>query len=354
MAAKITAVQDLTPGNVLADAVISVDGKILLAQDVLLTPRHIALLNSWDVQKVFIKTDQEETAPLSQETKAQNIDHQSIQEYNHLITDTEKTFDIIKRRKRIPAVHLQDTAGSIQSFITNHGLTAINYLLASNSRLADLITQHSITVASFAGIIARQLRWSEDDVKGVALAGLLHDVGSLITEKNDQAADAFHIVETAMLLKNTPNLTNDVILGIVQHREHIDGSGIPTKASGADIHPYAKIIAVCDTFHRHSLSSEYANPFPALKILADEMFGKLDPFICQAFISRVMDGLMNNTILLSDGQEAEIVYFHPSGSYLPVIKTTSDQIIDLSKNRNMLIHRVISLDDTSQSLKDFQ
>jgi HD-GYP domain-containing protein (c-di-GMP phosphodiesterase class II) len=368
MAAKMVAVTELIPGNILADSVMSFSGKTLLGKEVVLTPRHISLLISWDVQNVFIKTDDEQPeAQPSQETVSKEVSkevsetssdevideeyQQFVQEYHSIVTDITQTFDIIKRRNRIPVLHLQDTAGNIHTFITNNGATAINYLLASNYKITDFITHHSITVAFFAGIIARQLKWNEDDIKGVALAGLLHDVGNLAAGKTDSKTDHAHIAETAALLKNTPGITNDVILGIVQHRECIDGSGFPTGASSAKIHPYAKVIAVCDTFHNQSYTNEHANPFPALNVLANEMFGKLDPSVCHTFISRVRDSLLHNKILLSDGQEAEIIYFHPNGSHLPVIRTTDNQIIDLSKHSNKMIHRVMSLSSPSKSLK---
>jgi len=353
MSSRMVAVKEVTPGNILADTVLSFSGKILLSKDVILTPRHISLLISWNVQNVFIKTEEEQpvTQP-SQEAVIMEEYQQFIQEYQSIVTDITRTFDIIKRRNKIPVLHLQDTAGNIYSFITDNGSAAINYLLANNCQITDFVTQHSITVASFAGIIARQLKWCEVDIKGVALAGLLHDVGSLVAKKVDRTSDHSCIAEAAALLKNTLGLTNEVILGIIQHREYNDGSGFPIGADSTIIHPYAKVIAICDTFHKQSYIAEHANPFSALNILANEMFGKLDPAMCHAFINRVRDSVLNTKIVFSDGQEAEIIYFHPNGSHLPVIRTTDNQIIDLSKHYDdKMMHRVVSLGSPSMPLK---
>jgi len=121
----------------------------------------------------------------------------------------------------------------------------------------------------------------------------------------------------------------------------MDGSGYPSGVNGLKIHPYAKIIAVADMFHSKAYTTEYANPFPVLDVLANEMFGKLDPSVCHTFISRVRDSLLNNKMLLTDGQEAEIIYFHPNGSSLPVVRTADSQIIDLSERGGSLISRIV-------------
>lgn len=70
------------------------------------------------------------------------------------------------------------------------------------------------------------------------------------------------------------------------------------------------------------------------------MCGKLDPVICNVFISRFQDDLLQNKIILADGQEAEIVYFRPNGSSMPVVKTMDNQIIDLSRQGFAAIHRM--------------
>lgn len=348
MASRLAVVKELIPGSILSDTVLSLSGKVLLSKDVVLTHRHISLLISWDVQNVFIEANEEQPVEqLSQESEAAqealDEEYQQIVQALHSFTnDIEHTFDIIKRRNKIPIIHLQETAGSIHSFISGNGAAAINYLLGNNYQITDLITHHSLAVASFAGILARQIKWSEDDTKGVMLAGLLHDVGKLTAEKTDGITSRALIANTAALLKQTPGLSREVILGIIQHREYNDGSGLPTGANSAAIHPYAKLIAVCDTFHDQMFAKEQADPFLALNTLVYDMFGKLDPTMCQAFIRRVRDSLLCSKIILSDGEEAEIIYFPPNDSFLPVIKTTDNRIIDLSKEKHKKIHRVVS------------
>lgn len=350
MAAKMVAVKDLTPGCILGDTVLSAAGKVLLGKDVVLTPRHISLLNTWDVQNVFINIEGEESpAGVAEEAAPQmdTIDSEEYQqftkEYRSVVTNTAQTFDFIRKQKIIPVPHLKDTAGSIHSSIVSKGSAAMNYLLVSDAKLADFITRHSVMVAYLSGIIARELKWSEEDIRGVTLSGLLHDVGNLEAEKGEHLRNRAHIAEAAALIKKIKGLPIQVILGVIQHRECIDGSGFPTGVGEQRIHPYAKVIAVADIFHAQAYGDERPNPFPVLDLLAHEMFGKLDPSVCHTFISRARDSLLNNKIILSNGQEAEVIYFHPNGSSLPVVKTADDQIIDLAERGAAAIRRIVSL-----------
>lgn len=353
MAAQMIAVKDLTPGSVLADAVLSVSGKVLLNKDVVLTPRHISLLNTWEVQSVFVQVAGEEAAqPPAEAVEAPAPVHDRInsreylvftKEYDSIVNHTARTFDFIRKQQIIPVPHLKEAAGSIHNSIASKGPAAMSYLLVGNHQFADFITRHSVMVAFFAGVIAREMKWSDEDVRGVTLAGLLHDVGNLAADKDDHSRNRTHIAEAAALIKKIKGLSIQVIMGIIQHRECIDGSGFPTGVRDQRIHPYAKIISVADAFHTQAYTDEYANPFPVLDLLTHDMFGKFDPSVCHTFISRVRDSLLNNKILLSSGQEAEVIYFHPNGSCLPVVRTTENEIIDIAQRGATMIRHIVPL-----------
>ena len=347
MAMKMVKVTEVTPGCILGDAVLSGNGKVLLGKDVVLTSRGIALLNAWDVQCVYIHHSEEasiDLPPLESVEKGPYEESQKFfQEYDTIITNTVQSFEFIRKQKFIPVPHLKNAAASIHSSIVKNGGVVTNKLLVSDYRVADYISRHSVMVSFWAGIIASHMKWKEEDIRGVTLAGLLHEVGTLLVDKVEGASQSpAYIAEAATLLKESKGLTGEVILGVIQHRECIDGSGFPTRVNGLKIHPYAKVIAVADVFHSQAYTSEYSNPFPVLDMLAKEMFGKLDPSVCHTFINRVRDSLLHNKIRLSDGREAEVIFFNPTGSSLPIVKTVDNQIVDLSQHRGLTISQIIA------------
>lgn len=352
MTAKMIAVKDLTPGSVLADAVLSLKGKVLLGKDITLTAKHISLLDAWDIHNVFIQGEQEQ--PPSEKTSEESAKEvastekfseyvQFMQAYDSVVASTDQTFNFIRKQKMLPVTHLSNTAGAIHSSIATNSFKIMNYLLINGCGLADYICRHSVSVAYFSGIIARQMKWKTEDVERVALAGLLHDVGNLVADEVCDPRSQANIAEAARLLRRTNGLPSEVILGIIQHRESVHNSGRIAGENGSKIHPYARIIGVADYFYNMSYGNNSANPFPVMDMLADEMFRTLDPDVCQMFISRVRDSLLNNTVLLSDGQEAELIFFNPAKYSLPVVKTTDNRIIDLSRCHDLKIQRVVPL-----------
>ncbi|WP_378955162.1 HD-GYP domain-containing protein [Pelosinus sp. sgz500959] len=340
---KIVAVKELIEGNITSDAVHSISGKVLLGKDTVLTSRHISLLDTWDIQSVFIHTDTEETdtssleiPPLSQPTEYL----QFVQEYDSIVTDTAQSFDMIRKQMMIPVSHLKNTAGNIFSSVSNNKFEVMNHLLISDHKLADFIPRHSVMVAYFAGIIARQMKWNEDDISEVVFASLLHDIGSLATNKTTVPHAQANMSETGRLLRETKGLSSKVLLGIMQHRERSNGSGFPNGTPGSKIHPYAKIIAVADLFHNLAYNDEHANPFPILDVLTREMYINFDPDVCQHLIDRVRDSLLFNKIILSSGQEAEIVFFNRENYCSPIVRTEDGQIVDLSQRCDLKISRL--------------
>lgn len=334
---NIVAVNELWVGNILAESVNSIDGKVLLGKGIILTGKHITLLRSWEIQSVSIDGGEAGTFE-----KDHSIEYfQFVQAYDLIVNNTVQSFDIIKKKRIIPISNLQDTAADIYSAIIHNNFKIMKYLFIDDNKVIDFISRHSVMVAYFAGIIARQMKWSEQDIVGVTLASLLHDVGNLVVDKVHDSRKQAHIAETAALLKSVKGLSSQVILGIVQHRESMDSSGFPTGVHGSEIHPYARVIAVADIFHNLAYTDDYTNPFPILDMLSREMHVKFDTDVCQNFILRVRDSLLLNRILLSNGQEAEVIFFYPHSYSLPVVKTVDNQIIDLSKEGNLTIKKIV-------------
>lgn len=351
--AKMVAVEQLVPGDILSDAVLSMSGKVLLGKDIELTARHISLLNTWDIKNVFVdmlpEAEPAAVEPISAEQEmmgAGDVEYTMskeyamfAQQYDGIVTNTVQSFDIIRQQRIIPVAHLKNTAGGIYSSIDSNGLEMMNYLLAEDEQIADVISRHAVMVAYFSSIIARQLKWEEKDIVGVALASLLHDIGDLVTSDSKRQ---LHLAETAGLLKTAVGVPAEVILGIIQHRERVNGSGVPKGSKGEAIHPYAKVIAVADIFHNSAYSLRGSNPFPVLDQLTQEMYGKFDTGICQQFIARIKDSLLLNRIVLSDGRKAEIIFFNRSSYTLPVVRVGENEIIDLAKHPELSILQILA------------
>lgn len=130
-------------------------------------------------------------------------------------------------------------------------------LLAGTMRIRDVYTaDHQEGVARLAKAIAGEMGLSEDRIKGIWVAGMIHDIGKLhipgeiLNKPTTLSALEYEIVKRhaevgAETLRGIsfPWPVADII---AQHHERLDGSGYPRGLKGESIIEDARILSVAD------------------------------------------------------------------------------------------------------------
>ncbi len=117
---------------------------------------------------------------------------------------------------------------------------------------------HSIRVSRMAMKLAEILGLPESEILQLRVGALLHDIGklavpgSLIMKKGLLTRAERNIVEchpeAGAKLLGVMQRYNEASAIVLQHHEHIDGSGYPEGLSGSSISLCARIVAVADAF----------------------------------------------------------------------------------------------------------
>lgn len=158
---------------------------------------------------------------------------------------------------------------------------------------------HSANVAFYAGILAKQLGYGDDDVRRIITGGLLHDLGKLdidtrILEKPDRLDQSEsrelqrHPAIGMSKLALRPELTLGQLMMVYQHHERIDGSGYPVGSIGKEIHAWAKLCGVIDAFEALTSYRHHRKPKPknfTLDLLQRESGKTFDPEILACWVS---------------------------------------------------------------------
>lgn len=155
---------------------------------------------------------------------------------------------------------------------------------------------HALRVAEKSRYVARELRMTDDGVRKVYLAALLHDVGMILVEDvllNKQGSltreEQHHFLERTALADEVlrPILDDEEVLKSIRHnRERYDGSGYPDGLKENLIPLGARIIAVVEAFDAMTVWRPYRNPRTpqeAIKELAKCAPEQFDPQVVTVF-----------------------------------------------------------------------
>ncbi|QKM64368.1 metal-dependent phosphohydrolase [Polynucleobacter tropicus] len=191
-----------------------------------------------------------------------------------------------------------------------NSLEAMVGAMSTTMELRDPYTsghQHQVAIISEA--IAKEMGCSEDQIHGLKLAALVHDIGKIsipaeILMKPIALTDHEHFIlrdhvnSGYKVLKEIPFIWP--IAEIVrQHHERIDGSGYPLGLKGDQILLEAKILAVADTLESMSAFRPYRPALGldrAMELILAESGKTLDASVVLAANKLYQQGLLQGLV----------------------------------------------------------
>ncbi len=218
-------------------------------------------------------------------------------------------------------------------------------------KYADSYTYtHSINVALLSMLIGQWMKYGENMIESLLIAGLLHDIGKMkidpeILNKPGKLTDSEfeemknHPRYSYELLQHNKNISLDVKIGILMHHEKIDGSGYPYGVYSENINDIAKVLAVADVYDAMLSERPYKkkhSPFDVMQLMQEGVFGKLDTKILLTFLTHIASYYIGVYVQLSTGEIGEVVAINPACVYRPIIKV-KDKYIDLFTEKSISI-----------------
>ncbi len=138
--------------------------------------------------------------------------------------------------------------------------------------------QHSVSVCTLMIAFARGLSLDRATIKEIAIGALLHDVGKAkvpdeILNKPAKLTDAeftkmkSHVVQSIIILQNTPGISQIALDVAGQHHERFDGTGYPNKLKGEEISLFGQMGAVVDVYDALTSDRVYHKGMPPTEAL---------------------------------------------------------------------------------------
>jgi PAS domain S-box-containing protein/putative nucleotidyltransferase with HDIG domain len=171
--------------------------------------------------------------------------------------------------KRVLQATVRDiTAKKSEELALEMALSGIVSTMSKIMELRDPYTAgHQSRVAEIACLIAKEMGWGAERIKGLRMAGLVHDIGKIAIPAEILVKPSKLSKFEEMLMEEHPGHGYELLKDIQfpwpiadfvrQHHERIDGSGYPLGLKGENISPEAKILGVADTIEAMSTHRPY-------------------------------------------------------------------------------------------------
>ncbi|MFC0214908.1 HD-GYP domain-containing protein [Paenibacillus chartarius] len=329
---RLLPTKSCVPGMRLAKAVFNEDGVILLGRHVELSQALIIRLGQLGVDFLYIEDpdtdDIDVNDPLSDETRRKALTEIRTH-FGAFMEDSAK-----KKFSRAPA--LGKSFGNLMQMIIddlkeNQGALI---MLMNMNVLNNYVYQHSLNVSIYTVMLGMAFGYTREELTVLGLGSLLHDIGktkinwALLRKPGVLTPEEYKEIQTHTelgfkLLKDEPNMPLIAAHCAFQHHERIDGSGYPRGIKGAEIHEYAKWIAIADSYDAmttHRAHREAMLPHQAMEILFTGAGTLYDQKKIAFFRDHVAIYPMGITVTLSTGEKGVVTDIHPAAPQRPVVR----------------------------------
>lgn len=154
---------------------------------------------------------------------------------------------------------------------------------------------HSQRVAEYSQMLAKKMGYSQEECELIYNAGILHDVGKVITpdavllkpgQLNDLEYSLIkeHVESGYTFLKQIP-MYKEISEIVHSHHERYDGTGYPNGFTNDQIHPLSRIMCVADAFDAMTTNRIYkaSKTIPkAIEELEHQVYKQFDPDVVLA------------------------------------------------------------------------
>jgi HD-GYP domain-containing protein (c-di-GMP phosphodiesterase class II) len=240
----------------------------------------------------------------------------------------------------------------VESLATGDALLARS-LVGEESHL-DLPT-HMLNVAILAVKIGQGIGYSPEELRRLALAACLHDVGMITVPRTVMDKLGALSPDELALLHHHPERSFQMLQALgpeyrwlatvaLQEQEREDGSGYPQGLTGDQIHQYAKIIGLADMYESLTHARPHQRlrvPFEAVKEIMSADRRKFPDQILKGLIQGLSTFPVGSLVRLNSKEIARVVATNPTLPLRPVVEIltgpTGDPVptrrrVDLAQN----------------------
>jgi len=310
---RILSIEDLREGMTLARSIYDSAGRVVLAKGVSLKSAYIQKLSELGYSYAYV-LDPTETLdqvdidePISQETRVQAI------------AVLRETVETIQKTGNADLQKLRAIVDEIVEQISSNPDVLVS--LVDIKSYDSYTYSHSVNVCVLSVMLGLDKGMNKFDVKDLGEGAILHDIGKLfvpseiLNKRGPLTQEEFEIIKRHTrdgfeVLRKKNDISLFAAHVAYQHHERLDGSGYPRNLKGAEIHEYAKIVAIADSYDAMTSDRVYRSaltPYEAVSILVKETDTKYDRELVGRFLKLVSTYPIGSVVRLNNGDVCTVV-----------------------------------------------
>jgi HD-GYP domain-containing protein (c-di-GMP phosphodiesterase class II) len=358
---RLIPLEHCQPGMKLAKNIYSGDGLVLLAEGMILTVSLIRRLSEYGIQYLYVHDPRTEDVQIPE-----LLDEETRQLALRTLSDTFRayidqpfrqgatTYPYIGRNiRKVMKMIMDDLSRSEETMI----------MLMNIQTFDQYLYMHSLNVCIYTTMLGIALGYDRDQLLTLGIGALLHDIGKTqismeVLLKPDRLTDEefeemkLHTERGYYLLKDEPGIPLLAAHCAYQHHERLNGTGYPRGLKSEEIHDYAKLIAIADSYDAMTSNRVYRRallPHQAVETLYAGSGTLYDTKMLRLFRDKVAIYPIGLTVRLSSGQQAVVVRINANCVHRPVVRVLTDEYghmleepydLDLSRRLDVMVTQV--------------
>ncbi|HEX4857806.1 MAG TPA: HD-GYP domain-containing protein [Usitatibacteraceae bacterium] len=197
---------------------------------------------------------------------------------------------------------------------------------------------HGLSVAVGLVAFGRHLGYPKEQLAQLGMLGMLLDVGKVkvprdLLEKHGRLSSEeftkvkLHVKLGLDIVRQAQGVHPDVVEGIAQHHERLNGSGYPQGLSGEKIAVFGRMAAIADTYAALTRNRPYAeavSPHEALQKLSNWGGSQFQVEMVEQFIQSIGVFPVGSLVELSTGEVAVVVTHNKHKRLRPKVLVVTD------------------------------
>lgn len=232
---------------------------------------------------------------------------------------------------------------------------------------------HSLNVTLLAMMLAKEMKAPGEAIRQMGMGSMFHDIGKAnIPDRILRKTDPLNRPELSLLkmhcaygveIGQKMGLSTAAVKVILQHHEHVDGSGYPKGIQGNQINLLARIVAIVNTFDnlcnpvKQSLA---VTPHQALSLMYAHQSGRFDKAALAAFVRCMGVYPAGTVVLLSNDSVGIVVSVNTAKPLKPTVLIYDPQVpreqailVELASDPDVTISRALQPDQLSKPIHEY-